>query len=373
MTLKERLLAVFRGERPDVMPWFADITYWYGTAEEQGTLPEKYRGEGIYQLYRDLGCGAHEHVLGRPYEAELTEVESNITYEYDADGEPYREQTYWRTPVGSLTRIKQYEPASNSWAYRKYAVQTPDDLKVLRFICEHQHLVSTDFAGQTNQIKAWGGVGVASTFPPRNPLSALLVSWMGVMNVSYALHDMPAEVEKTMDVMAQADDPVYEAIADSPAPLVYFGENLTGEVISPTWFKKYCAPYYIRRANLLRKKGKYIFLHIDGTMRSLLPLIADTGIHCAQSLTPAPVGDVALSEMRELAGDELILWSGVPGVCFSPLYPFEVVRNIVMDCFKYHKEFGRFIIGVCDQVPPDGEIERVRMISDLVEEYGRYE
>ena len=48
MTLKERLLAVMEGREPDVMPWFSDITYWYGAAAGRGTLPERWRdGEGI--------------------------------------------------------------------------------------------------------------------------------------------------------------------------------------------------------------------------------------------------------------------------------------------------------------------------------------
>jgi hypothetical protein len=49
-----------------------------------------------------------------------------------------------------------------------------------------------------------------------------------------------------------------------------------------------------------------------------------------------------------------------------------MVADIVMACIEHHKEQGRFIMGVCDQVPPDGEIERVRLVTDLVEKYGRY-
>jgi hypothetical protein len=41
MTHNERLLAVFRGERLDVMPWYADLTYWYSAEMIKGTLPEK--------------------------------------------------------------------------------------------------------------------------------------------------------------------------------------------------------------------------------------------------------------------------------------------------------------------------------------------
>ena len=31
------------------------------------------------------------------------------------------------------------------------------------------------------------------------------------------------------------------------------------------------------------------------------------------------------------------------------------------------------VLGIADQFPPDGSIERVKMVSDLVEEYGSYD
>jgi hypothetical protein len=96
-------------------------------------------------------------------------------------------------------------------------------------------------------------------------------------------------------------------------------------------------------------------------------------VDCAQSLTPAPVGDVPLEDFRQLAGPDLILWGGVPAAYFSPLYSEETLRDIVLKAIRLYKNDPRFMLCVCDQVPPDGIIERVRMVSDLVEEYGRIE
>jgi uroporphyrinogen-III decarboxylase len=196
---------------------------------------------------------------------------------------------------------------------------------------------------------------------------------MGVMNTVYALADAPHEVEHTLEVLAAADDPIYDIIAGSPAPLVYFPDNITGEVVSPSIFTKYYAPYYKRRVPALHAAGQHIFLHIDGTMRPVLPLVAETGIDAAQSLTPAPVGDVPVSKMRALGGPDLIIWGGVPAAFFSPVYPESVLRDIVMECIRCFPRSESFILGVCDQVPPDGIIERVKVVADLVEEYARYE
>ena len=93
MTLAERLLKVFNGERPDVMPWFADLTYWYHAALKRGTLPEKYKGDGVVDLYRDLGCGCHEAAMCSPWVAEYDDMQIQQHEEKDAAGEPVRQET----------------------------------------------------------------------------------------------------------------------------------------------------------------------------------------------------------------------------------------------------------------------------------------
>lgn len=373
MTLQERLLAVFRHERPDVVPWFADLTYWYAAQSYWGTLPERWQGDGVAQMYRDLNVGCHEHALSLPCEISYHDIEVVTTEEKDADGRPYRQQVEWRTPVGTITQIKQFEPLACTWAYRQYPVQTPQDLKVLRFIHESQE-VKPFYEAQQRQMDLFGEWGVAASIPPRSPLANLIVIWMGVINTMYALHDAPQEIERTLEVLAAADDPIYEAICGAPAPLVYFGENITGEVVSPKLFEKYYAPYYRQRVPQLHAAGKFIFVHVDGTFRKVLAPLAATGVDCAQSLTPAPVGDVPVAEMRAVAESaDLILWGGVPAAFFSPLYPEEALRDIVLECLRCYRDDDRFMLCVCDQVPPDGIIDRVRLVSDLVEEHGRKE
>lgn len=372
MTHKERLMAVFQGGKPDVMPWYADLTYWYSAEVVKGTLSERYRGDGVVQLYKDLNVGAHEHVLNQPWQTDYEDVQVKVEEERNAAGQVVRQRTSWVTPVGTLSQIQEFEFNSYCWAYREYPVKTPDDLKVLRFIFQHQH-VTPYYSEQIRQIELFGDWGVAASMPHRTPMANLFVIWMGVTNTVYALADAPEEIEETLEVLSAADDPIYEIICQSPAPLVYFPDNITGEVVSPRIFQKYYAPYYRRRAEQLHRAGKYIFVHIDGTFKNLIPHVAPTGVDCAQSLTPAPVGDVPLEDFRTLAGADLILWGGVPAAYFSPVYPEEALREIVLKAIRLYKHDPRFMLCVCDQVPPDGIIERVRMVSNLVEEHGRIE
>jgi hypothetical protein len=369
MTPKDKIMAVFSGKGSPKLPWFADLTYWYNAQAGNGVLPEKYRGDGVVQLYKDLGCGCHEHALAWPWKTEYTDVEIVQRVEKDADGNPHLNFIEWKTPLGSIRQVQQYEPLGCCWAYRQYPVQTVDDLKVLRFIFEHQ-TITPDYTVQERQLALWGDIGTPASIPPRSPLANLIVVWMGVQNTVYAMADDIVEVEKTLATLGDADDAIYDIIEKSPATMVYFGENITSEVVTPNLFKKYYAPYYKKRVPGLHKAGKYIFVHVDGTVRGVLPLMAETGVDCAQSLTPAPVGDATVAEMRELAGPDLIMWSGVPGALFSPVYDEVVLRQCITECIEEFRRNGRFIMGICDQLPPDGILDRVRIVTDMIEEAG---
>ncbi|HYA22418.1 MAG TPA: hypothetical protein VEG31_04550, partial [Thermoproteota archaeon] len=107
--------------------------------------------------------------------------------------------------------------------------------------------------------------------------------------------------------------------------------------------------------------------HIDGTLRGLLTLLRETGVDCAQSLTPAPMGDLDVAELRRAAGEGIVLWGGLPGALFSRTYPADILVRMMHEILDVYSDDRRFIVGVADQVPPDGEIQRARMITDIVE------
>jgi len=364
-------MAVFEGRQPDVMPWFADLTYWYGAMEYRHELPQKYAGaRGRMQLYRDLGCGCHEELYNLPGRLTYYDVKLSQSVEKHRDGTILYEDGY-HTPAGSIAAVRKFLPGSHSTPYVKYAVSTRQDLKVLQYLHRNQEF-EADFGLQQDRLKDWEGLGFVSSLPPRTPFQRLVVVWAGALNTIRLMMREPEELEETVQVMAESDDPIYEAICESPAPGVYFGENLTSEVITPAMFRRYHTPYYRRRVAQLHAAEKRVYVHIDGALRGILPLMEATGVDCAQSVTPAPVGDIPVESLREVAGLNIILWGGLPGVYFSRQYAEETLYSMVREVIDHHLKGHRFILGVSDQVPPDGDINRVKAVTELVEKHARY-
>ena len=66
--------------------------------------------------------------------------------------------------------------------------------------------------------------------------------------------------------------------------------------------------------------GKYVYIHVDGAMKPLLPYLRDCPWDAIEAATPLPQGDVTVEEIKQGLGD-LILLDGIPALFFLPSFP----------------------------------------------------
>jgi len=57
---------------------------------------------------------------------------------------------------------------------------------------------------------------------------------------------------------------------------------------------------------------------------------------------------------------------------FAPPFTARDIERHVKEIIRIHKDTGKFLFGVADQVPPNGDIAFVKLIADLIAEYGTY-
>jgi hypothetical protein len=101
-------------------------------------------------------------------------------------------------------------------------------------------------------------------------------------------------------------------------------------------------------------------------VKGLLPKLVKVGFDAVEALTPKPGGDLEVAEMTALAGSEtVVLWGGVPGVMFAPPFTW---RDMQIHVEKVLRGWGKrpFVLGVADQVPPDGDIRFCRRIAEML-------
>lgn len=367
MTHRERMEAVFRGERPDVMAWFGDLTYWYSAHSEIGDLPERWRGpNGLHEMHCELnigeyipGCDACDVIEGAQVHRELTE----------ADG---RRVIQMHTPVGTLREVQEYSLQSFSWGYTEHAVKSAEDLRILRYIFEHrEHRPRPDRYLALDQSYRAYGFGPAHYGSPATPISELNKHWVGVMDLTYLLMDEPVEMQKTLAAIEVAHDEIYRHIAAGPASYAMICENLSGTTMGG-YFDEYIGPHLTRWMGWLHARGHRALIHNDGTLHGTLEKLQATGVDCVDSVVLKPVGDVGMDELRQVSGDKILLLGGLAGAMFAPPFTARDIERHVKEIIRLHKDSGTFMFGVADQVPPNGDLELVKLVGELVEEYGRY-
>ena len=358
----ERILSVLNGERPDITPWFADLSYLYGSMISLGTLEDKYKGEsGYLEFHKDLGAGICFYAPF-PWTSSYSE---KVQYKVNLNGNI--KLTLFSTPVGDISCEERYLPDTFSWAITKYYVNNIEDLRVMNYI--HKNTIySENYAEFQKTSELWGDFGIATAFPSISsaPLQKLLARWAGIKNTVNLFMDYEDEFESILNEVDNSESNIFDILCSSSCEYVEFAENLSSEVTGASFFEKYNKPHYQKRNQQLHNAGKFTGIHIDGTLKPCLSMLSDCGFDVAEAVTPFPIGDVKIDDLRNVAGKDLTIWGGIPGVLFSPFYTEEQFKTHLKKLIEVFPPRSNFILGVADQVPPDGLLSRIKYVRELL-------
>ena len=363
MNNRERLLTLLSGIQPDRVPWFGDLAYWYGATKSAGKLDEKYLGDGYFHMHRELDVGFYLQGYF-PFH----EKSEGVTFEIVRDGDEV--VTTMITPNGSLTEKQQYLPISSSYGIVKHYVENYEDLTAFRYYIENlSYTPDYDEAARRKDIV--GDNGVVVCYTPRTPFQQMITTFSGVENLIYLLMDYPEEMDNLLKLMEEKYDIAAGMAADSPAEMVMIPENLSSEVVG-RYYEKYLRPCESKWIKKIKAAGKYTLIHMDGTLKGLVSEVAETGFDIIEAVTPAPVGDMTLDEVADAIDGDTIIWGGLPGTMFTEKISDDEFEAFVKDILSTMRTKPRFVLGVADQVPPDGLLSRVKAVAPLIEAYGRY-
>ena len=397
-----RLLERVGGIPGNELLWVADLTWWRDARIRSGELPPEYQGnEGFLRLHLDLavmpyyvyaidpsGDGPGEsggptgslsgdpsgtsspdrsvHQIGgvgRPYNGvfalELEGIETKTIVDSDIV------TTRFRTDSGELVQRKRYLPESSCYAFTEYPVKTSDDLSILSQIIDRYRFTPTpeDF-GLLSGL--WGEAGVPIAPLPRSPLSALIVDWMGVEAFIFGWNDYPDRIRRVLEEIDEANDKAFRIVEASEAVLLHFCDNLSASTYTP-YYAELADDYYGRRIAQIHDCGKRCIVHLDGTIRGLLGPLAKSGFDSVEALTTAPVGDVAVEDLRgEASNENVVLWGALPAAMFTPQYPLDDLKKHTQHLIDVWRRDPRMIAGSADQISPNAEIDRVRIVADIL-------
>ncbi len=343
--------------------WQPRIGCWYDDKIFAGEdLPAPYTGMSPVEVYRALGVSARvynynksfrrvEHPSVKRIERALSDTDTEVTIE---------------TPVGRQVEIRRRSPNSTHVIHVKWPVSSEDELKTAAWRAENETW-EWDAEAFERSKAGWGNLGAPTMFMPRVNVQNLYIDIMGIEKGVYALYDWPDTVAAYFRALEGSHDRLMDIINASPVDIINFGDNVHAGTCNPRLFREYVLPSYQRRVEKLHSAGKFVHAHWDGDVKPLLPFAKETGLDGIEAITPAPQGDVTLEETRAALGDEMFLIDGIPAIYFDTTFPVSVLEECarrIIDLFA-----PKLILGISDEISSTGDIERIRIVSTIVDEY----
>ncbi|MCK5128687.1 MAG: hypothetical protein KAQ68_02455 [Clostridiales bacterium] len=327
-----------------------------------GQLPTPYTGMNYLELYKNLGCSARLYVFNNCFKPVYPNTVNIIREKIDS----MKTMNKIETPIGTLSEITMGNDSNSGRMPEKWWIENEDDMK--KYIWLHEHTSWTfDKKMYDKYFEECCSLGAPTAFMPRVSVQNLYIDTMGMENGIFALYDFPSTVSKYFTALHESHMRMIDVINASPIDIINFGDNIHCGTLTPDIFKKYVLPYYQERTDKLHTYGKFANSHWDGDTYSLLPYAKETGLDGIEAITPKPQGDVSLEYIKEHLGDELFLLDGIPAILFDDLFPIE---QLVETTEKIIELFApKLILGISDEISSTGDIERIRIVGDIVDKY----
>lgn len=355
--------SILKGTAHGKTIWQPRINCWYDDRVYRGeAFPAGYEGMDRKALYEALGVSDRLYQFNACFKPSYDET-IRVTHRRVDD---LTDELVITTPEGTVNEITRGNRSNPGRMPVKWFVETEEDLKTWIYIEEHTTW-RFDQATYDELFRDLGHLGLPAAFLCRVNIQQLIVTLAGVENTYYLLADSPDTVEAYFKALSKSQEGYLAAALTSPLEWLNYGDNIHCKILPPTLLQKYVIPEYEKRRDILKQRDIFLYSHFDGDFRDYLPLLQHCALDGFEALTPTPQGDVTVDEMVNALGKDLYLVDGVAALLFSDLYPVSMLKQQVQEVMERME--GRLILGISDELPSDGLLERVLIVRDMVADF----
>jgi len=376
MNSKERLLSVFKGVRPDRIPWAPLIDGYFLSSLKEKKLEMnsvevlRYIGADILErhvpTYTDmLMMGSSNMIYMNPKDA-IVQKNIKITANFDKKkGEIFN--TY-ETPIGIIKEKYVFTKASPWLPFPvEHKIKKKDDLKIYKYLLENIK-PKPNFENFKKKVDYIGDDGLATASGPSTPLMRLLQKDMGIENFYYYLNDYPKEMEEILDIMHERNKKIYHIIIISPAEVIIDYENSSTTLFSPQIFERYCLNQINEYTNIVHQAGKIFLTHMCGKLDKITNLLSQGEQDGIIDISPAPTGDLNIAEALKSWSKTKVVMGGIDATAFIQLSADDI-KKYVRDLLEQVDRANNFILGSGDATPYGTSLENLKAVTEVVENW----
>ena len=363
MTGKERILAALRRQPVDRVPW-VPLLVPYTIAGFPKDTPHR-----VAEAQRAVGCDIWtQSVADRIGLWFLKPKSKSKRIQYFENGDVI---TGYETPLGTITDRQRSGVGGSLNAPVKYLLNTPEDLRVFKYVLENSFLFIADYTDHyawEEKVVGENGV-ITDTTIGLSPHQMFINILAGVEHTYDMQSEEPELYDEVMEIMHQQNLQLIREMAKrSKADIFVSSDNTSWTTMSPAFYEKYCVRQLSEYADILHEYGKLHVVHMCGKLSYLTDLMATCRFDCAADIAPAPTGDMELWEIAE-ALPNMAVKGGIGCDTFVSDNPRDCYNKAV-ECLE--KTQGRLgvLLGSGDSVPNGTSLENLRAITDAVREKG---
>ncbi len=140
--------------------------------------------------------------------------------------------------------------------------------------------------------------------------------------------------------------------------------------ISPDHYNEFVLPYESQIIEVIKDKGKRVYIHTCGHIDDRLELMKASGASGLECLDPEPVGNVDLSDAFKRIGDTMFIKGNIDSVNTLLYADDERAKRDIMKIIETGSKGRGFILSTACSIAPLVKKERILMLSQIIDSLG---
>lgn len=395
-THRSRMLAAFRGETVDTLPYVPRLDLWYLANSTLGTLPKQHAGKSMNEIARAEGWAVYfrfaDDQLGEEARPQYLhrgiglyasrDTVYDIVFPRDVEIRVHRDagrqRVEYHTPLGMVSTTTHYDRQSQELGITipvivEHLIKSPADYAAAGYLFEHLDAVPNfeRFLRWSSEEIRDDGVPVTLGFLGASPVNEIQRDLIDPTQFFFHYKDHHEQLMRLARQMEPLFEKILAILCQSPAEVAWWGANFDDMITYPPYFQKEIQPWIRKVSGALERHGKMLMCHTDGENEGLMDLIRDSGMHIAESICPAPMTKLSLAEYYRRWSGKLTLFGGVPSTVVLDETSDADFESYLDGLFQAVAPGTRMLVGVADQVPPNAIFSRLQRIGERVAREGR--
>jgi len=386
MTSKERMLAAFRNQQPDMVPVSPDIS---------NMIPAKLTGKPFWDIFlygnpplwkAYIEAVKHYKIDGWQYAGHLgplIESARDLKPIDRSDKRKFRNviisrthdaitvRTYCSTPKGELWSETIFFRDQPPWTTRKYFKDFEKEFDHLEYFYPDPSNLSGE--AYWTMAKAMGDLGITGlcvALPGFQDLFGLIDGGLEeICRLYMQKHDLIEEYRRMFHEYIVSY--VERGLEIQPDFLMIGASGLL-TLQSPEIFRELSLPTLKKITKMAKEADIPSHLHSCGRERYIVEVAAkETDLSSIEPLEPPPGGDCNLAEIKRLYGKRIALKGNIQTTKLLMATPKEV-EHMAKWCIDAAGEGGGYVLSTGDQVGRDTPEENLFRLVKFARKYGKY-